>query len=99
MTTLYETRCIAGVTRLQEGSCRLRLEAPGSAIVDPRLQSSLLLRNEAKVHSELLEEDEGEDGLGPQPQEGRDVALKRRLEKKREIYLENDLVKCHGSLL
>ncbi len=31
---------------------------------------------EAKVHPQLLEEDESEDGLGAQPHEGGDVALK-----------------------
>ena len=34
-----------------------------------------LLGNCPKVHSELLKEDEGEDGLGPEPHEGGDVSL------------------------
>ena len=46
------------------------------ALVAIRTQGqSLLLREEPKIHSELLEEDECEDGLGAKPDEGWDVAL------------------------
>ena len=46
------------------------------ALVVIRTQGkSLLLREEPKVHSELLKEDESEDGLGAKPDEGWDVAL------------------------
>ena len=41
---------------------------------------SSLVGNCPKVHSELLKEDEGENGLGPEPHEGGDVSL----------------VECHG---
>ena len=34
-----------------------------------------LLGNRPKIHSELLEEDECGDGLGPEPDEGGDVSL------------------------
>ena len=36
---------------------------------------SLLFGEEPKVHPELLEEDEGEDGLGAEADEGGNVAL------------------------
>ena len=46
------------------------------ALVAIRTQcESLLLWEEPKIHSELLEEDECEDGLGAKPDEGWDVAL------------------------
>ena len=46
------------------------------ALVAIRTQGqSLLLREEPKVHSELLKEDEGEDGLRAETDEGWDVAL------------------------
>ena len=46
------------------------------ALVVIRTQGqSLLLREEPKVHSELLKEDEGEDGLRAETNEGWDVAL------------------------
>ena len=38
---------------------------------------SLRLRIGTKVHSDLLEENEGEDGVRPEPDKGRNVALEK----------------------